>query len=328
VPIARAALEAGASFLGVATVDEGAELREAGISASILLFSIAAPEELASLAAFDLRPFVSTAAYVTALEGAAASEGARIHVHLKVDTGMGRLGCAPEEALALARTIRAQKHLALEGLATHLAVQDSPLPEDLAYTAAQLARFREAADALRVAGIDPGLVHAGASGALVFHPEACFDLIRPGIALYGYPPGPFPARPVMELRSAVACVKQVKKGDSISYGRAWTAPEDSAIAVLPLGYGDGLPRGLSGTGFQVLIRGKPYPVVGRICMVQCMVCRGPSPEALPWDEAVIFGPQAGAETAASLAARIGTIPYEITCGISRRVPRVYNKGNE
>ena len=325
VPISRCALEAGAEYLSVAAVSEGAELRAAGITAPILLLSQALPEELLDIVSLDLSPLVSDEEFIEAVALAAEWSEKRLSLHLKVDTGMGRMGCRPEEAANLAARIASKKWLTLGGIATHLSVSDSLELGDMAYTKEQLRHFREAVASVRDAGIEPGLVHAANSGALVFHDEACFDMIRPGIFLYGYSPaasvrGGLSSEPVMELRSAVVNIKKVKKGDAVSYGRTWVAPEDTFVGVIPAGYADGLPRLLS-NDHSVRIRGKAYPLAGRICMDQCMVNLGPEPEVKRWDEALIFGP--GFITAAGIAAKTNTIPYEITCNISKRVPRVY-----
>jgi alanine racemase len=324
-PIARAALEAGAACLAVATAREGAELREQGISAPVLLFSQLLEGEIPEIIAAGLIPFVSDSGFAAALNQAAAVEGIRLPVHLKIDTGMGRLGCSPAEAPGLARFIANCAALEYAGTATHLAAADSAAPGDIAYTRLQLARFREALDGIRAAGIDPGTVHAANSGGVLFHPDSWFDLVRPGILLYGYRPPPFDAvppqvRPVMELRTRVVFIQKISKGETISYGRTWAAPRDTTIGVLPAGYADGLPRLASGR-WQVSIRGRLYPLAGRICMDQCMVDLGPAPEVRRWDEASVFG--GSAPDASVLAELTGTIPYEITCGIGKRVPRVY-----
>ena len=325
VELSRCALEAGAGYLGVAAVLEGAALRAAGITAPILLFSQALPEEIPEIVSLGISPFVSDGDFVDELAQAAGRDGKRIAVHVKVDTGMGRMGCRPEDAAALAAKIASRKELVLEGTATHLSVSDSLELGDMAYTKEQLRLFRDVVASVRDAGIDPGIVHAANSGALVFHDEAFFDMIRPGIFLYGYSPaasvrGGLVSEPVMELRSAVVMVKKVKKGDAVSYGRTWTAPEDTLIGVIPVGYADGFPRLLS-NNHSIRIRGKAYPQVGRICMDQCMVNLGPETDVRRWDEAVIFGP--GFITAADIAAKLNTISYEITCNINKRVPRVY-----
>ncbi|GAB6393184.1 MAG: alanine racemase [Treponematales bacterium] len=333
VETARAALEEGAAFLAVAAVSEAACLRAAGIDAPLLLLSPALPEELPELAALELRPFVSCAEDIDALDNAAAGSGKRLPVHLKIDTGMGRVGCTPEKAEGLARRIAGSRRLFLEGVATHLSAADSPAPDDMRWTARQLARFGEAVSAIRAAGIDPGILHAANSGALVFHPEALFDMARPGIALYGYSPAPehplaLPVTPVMELRSAVVFIKRARRGEAVSYGRTWTAHEDTFIATVPAGYGDGLPRRLGGAGFSVLVGGERRPVVGRVCMDQFMVDLGPETCVKRGDPVVIFGTGAAAgggspNIAADIARLAGTIPYEITTAIASRVPRVY-----
>jgi len=328
--IAKTSLEAGVFCLGVATVSEGMELRKGGITAPILLFSQPHPDEIPELAQARLTPFVSDAWFASALNERASAEGVKLPVHLKIDTGMGRLGCVPEEAPALARHIAECPWLELAGTATHFAVSDSADERDRAYTRAQTALFNEAVAAVRDAGFDTGIVHAANSGAVIQHPDAWFDMVRPGILLYGYkaveentPPlssQPLKVRPVMELRSVVSLIKRVKKGETVSYGRTWTATQDTLIAVLPAGYGDGLPRSASGK-WQAVIGGKTYPLSGRICMDQCCVDLGADSSVRRWDEAVLFG--GPAPDAAALAAAVGTIPYEITCNINKRVPRVY-----
>jgi len=330
--IARASLASGASCLGLARVEEGAELREAGINAPLLLFSQPFSGEIPAIIKNRLIPFVSDGEFAAMLGKEASAANVRLPVHLKIDTGMGRIGCSPEEAPALARQLADCAALEYAGTATHLAAADSNSPDDIAFTRRQIACFQEALDRIRAAGINPGIVHAANSGAIILHPDAWFDMVRPGILLYGYNMvsaietadalPPLRVEPVMELRTNVVLIKPVKKGETISYGRTWTAPQDTVIAVLPLGYADGLPRLISNQ-WQAFIGGKAYPLVGRICMDQCIADLGPAPEVQRWDEAVIFGGLA--PSAAELARRIGTIPYEITCNINKRVLREYGE---
>jgi alanine racemase len=327
VAIAEAAIRSGAAFLAVATVREGAELREAGISAPILLLSLPLLEELDEMIAARLIPFIPDREFAEALDRAAAKAGVLQPVHVKIDTGMGRVGCRPEEAADLARSIVFLKSLKYEGTATHLAIADSTAPEGIAATRTQLDRFTHALKSIKKAGLDPGIVHAANSGAVLLHPDSYFNMVRPGIMLYGYPPSgelssQVPVEPVMELVTRVVFIKTVKKGEAISYGGTWIAPEDRVIGTLPIGYGDGLPRRLSGN-FQVLIQGNLYPLVGRICMDQCMVDLGPTTKVSRWDRVTIFGGHEGALNAGDIAARVNTIPYEIICDINKRVPRVY-----
>ena len=325
VAISRTVLEAGVEYLAVSDLSEGKELRDAGISAPILVLSQALPEELPGIVSLELSLLVSDGDFIEKAAWTAGQLNRRLRVHLKVDTGMGRLGCRPEEAVSLAAKIVSLKELVLEGTATHLSVSDSLESGDIAYTREQLRRFREAVASIKRAGIEPGLLHAANSGGLVFHDESYFDMIRPGIFLYGYSPaasvqGGLNSEPVMELRSAVVQIKRVKKGEAVSYGRTWTAPEDTFIGVIPAGYADGFPRLLS-NNHSIRIRDRIYPLAGRICMDQCMVNLGPETGVQRWDDALIFGP--GFLTAADMAAKLQTLSYEITCNINKRVPRVY-----
>jgi alanine racemase len=326
-PIAEVAIRSGVTFLAVATVQEGVELRKGGIASPILLFSLPLPEELDEMIAYKLTPFIPDEEFAAAVGSAAAKAGITLPVHIKIDTGMGRVGCRPEAAADLARCIASQKSLQYEGTATHLAVADSTALEGAAATSKQLDRFNKALEAIKQAGLEPGIVHAANSGGVILHREAYFNMVRPGIMLYGYPPSEelsalVPVEPVMELVTRIVFIKKVKKGEAVSYGGTWIAPEDRVIGTLPIGYGDGLPRRLSGN-FQVLIHGTLYPLVGRICMDQCMVDLGSATEVSRWDEVTIFGGQKGALNAGDIASKCNTIPYEITCDINKRVPRVY-----
>jgi alanine racemase len=334
------ALEEGAAFLAVATVSEGTELRAAGIRAPILLLSIPLPEELPDILEADLIPLVGDRDFIREAAAAAERAGKQLTVHLKVDTGMGRVGCRPTEAAELARLIAEHKSLALGGTATHLAVSDSTAAEDVQYTREQLRCFREVVDSIRNAGLDPGIVHAANTGAVCFHDDAFFDMVRPGILLYGFPPtGALEpvVKPVMELVSRIVFIKQVCRGETVSYGRTWTADRDTLVATIPVGYGDGLPRRLGDkspnnklpndkspdNNFQVRIRGRMYPLIGRICMDQCMIDLGPDTDIERWEEVTVFG--GNARSAADIAAQLGTISYEITCNINKRVPRVFTR---
>jgi alanine racemase len=338
--VAACALGSGATHLAVASVQEGIDLREAGIVAPILLFSLPIPEEIPSIIQNDLTPLASDVEFIEELASAAGSVNRICQVHLKIDSGMGRIGCTCEQAPVLAKKIAHNKHLELAGVATHLAVSDSLAAGDIEFTRDQINRFSKAVAAIRAEGIDPGIVHAANSGAVIMYPEAHFDMIRPGIIVYGYSPSPdladkMPLKPVMELETQIVSIKEVAPGTSISYGRIWTAQESTYIATIPIGYADGLMRKLS-PGLTVRIGDGNFPVVGRICMDQCMVDVGKDPWAQKWDKVTIFGPppsggttavngdfNTAQNTAQTLADALGTIPYEITCDINARVPRVY-----
>jgi alanine racemase len=337
VKIAKAAVSAGASCFGVADVSEGLTLRRGGIKVPILLFSQPTPNEIRKIIKTDITPFISDADFATTLNEYAKAAKKKISVHLKIDTGMGRIGCSVKEAVALARHIKKSPWLKLMGTATHLAVSDSTNMRDIDYTKKQISLFERTVNAIRSNGINPGIVHAANSGAVILHPNAWFDMVRPGILLYGYKSAEeytaplnqlkklskfktLTVEPVMELQSSVVLIKKIKKGESVSYGRTWTAEKETFIGVLSCGYADGLPR-LASNRWKVLIGSDLYPLVGRITMDQCCVNLGEKTKIKRWDSAVIFG--SPDRDAATLALITGTIPYEITCNINKRVPRVY-----
>ena len=330
VRTAIAAIRAGVSYLAVASVQEGIELREAGIVAPIISLSLPILEEIDSIIEYKLEPLVIDEAFINELNRAAEAQHKTVAVHLKIDTGMSRIGCQPAEAVKLATQIVRAKHLRLQGVATHFAVADSDAAQDKAFTQLQLDIFTAAVEAIKKTGISIPLVHAANSGAVQKQPEARFDMVRPGLLAYGYLPiqedpdssGALHVKPVMELITQVVLIKQIRAGTCVSYGRDWTAQEDTYIATLPIGYADGLRRALS-PGLKVRIGNEFFPVVGKICMDQCMINLGAHPWVQRWDEVRIFGPNPQDNTAQTLADIAGTIPYEITCGIHKRVPRVF-----
>ncbi|MGZ4689013.1 MAG: alanine racemase [Acidimicrobiia bacterium] len=327
VPIARAALEAGATWLGVALVEEGVELRHAGIGGPVLVLSEPAPEAAAAVVEHDLTPVVYTAGGIDSLAKAVVDLGTdvTVPVHLKVDTGMHRVGASPEEAVALAQRVIERTELDLGGVCTHLAVADEP---DDPYTAEQLVRFRAVLADLEAAGVRPPLVHAANSAGLLAFPDARFDLARVGIAIYGIPPVPELAgrvelRPALSLKARVSHVKHLDAGSRLSYGLRYRLERDAWIATVPIGYADGVPRNLAAVGGEVVIGGRRHPVAGTVTMDQLMVDVGDDAVAVG-DEVVLIGRQGDAEvTAQEWAERLGTIPYEIVCGIGPRAPRRY-----
>jgi alanine racemase len=257
---------------------------------------------------------------------AAADGGAPLAVHLKVDTGMHRVGCAPDDARALADSIAARDELRLEGVMTHLAVADEPADP---YTGEQLDRFDAVLADLRAAGVRPDLVHAANSAGLLVHGDrARYDLVRAGIAVYGVPPAPglagrVPLRPALALKARVAHVKELDAGARLSYGLRYTMPRAGSVATVPVGYADGVPRNLAHAGGEVLLGGARRPIAGTVTMDQLMVDAGDAAVAVG-DEVVLLGRQGEHEvTADEWAERLGTIAYEIVCGIGRRVPRTY-----
>ena len=322
VPVARAALEAGAAGLAVALVEEGGALRDAGLEAPILLLSEPPPSSAAEVVGLRLTPTVYTAEGVAAL--AAAAPGP-IAVQLKVDTGMHRVGASPAEAVDLARRIHDDPRLHLEAVWTHFAVAD-----DAAQTAAtdeQRRRFAEVCDAIEAAGVPVPARHA-ANAAGTLYTDAHLDVVRPGIALYGYDPDPTrpnaDLRPVLSLRAEVSHVKVLDAGERLSYGLRYELRERSVIATVPLGYADGVPRRLGETGGEVLVGGRRCPIAGTVTMDQILVDCGPDAVVARGDEVVLLGTQGGERiTADDWAQRLGTISYEILCGIGARVPRVH-----
>lgn len=326
VRISVAALKAGVSFLAVASISEGIELREAGIVAPILSLSLPLKDEIPSLIVHSITPLVFDTEFIDQLNEVAISMHRKIPVHLKIDTGMGRVGCSKEEAATLAKKIAFTEGLYLEGVCTHLACADSLLEDDIAYTKKQISNFSYAVEQIKKEGINPGILHCSNSGAIFLHPEAHFDMVRPGIVIYGYSSCAkemgIELKPVMEFSSQIVAIKHFKKGDSVSYDRTWVAKEDCDIGVIPAGYADGLLRRLS-PGLEVSINGRMYPIVGRICMDQCMVYLGKDYDVKRWDKVIFFGPEKNCNTAEDLANSIETISYEILCGVNKRVPRIY-----
>lgn len=336
--VSRALQDEGVDCLAVARVAEGAGLRDAGVTLPVLLLGLCGPGEVSDAVACGLTPLVFDRTCIALFDSAARSAGygpgRRFPVHLAVDTGMGRIGCMPEDAAGLAKAVAGSGALSLGGMATHFSVSDSVLPDDRAYTRRQLDAFLYAADSVRGAGVSPGTLHCANSAAILDFPESHLDMVRCGISAYGYYPGDISAEylarkgaavrlePCMSLCTRVAAVRDVRAGAEVSYGRTWRADRGTRIAVLPVGYADGVLRRFS-PGLSVAINGKAYPVRGRICMDQCMVDVG-SDDVPRWAEAVLFGPErSGAlQTAEDIAAASGTISYEITCGISKRIPRV------
>jgi alanine racemase len=321
VRAANAAIDGGATWLAVAFVDEGVALRDAGVDAPILLLSEPAAHAMPATVGHRLTPTVYSAAGVSAASAAGVPA-----VHVKVDTGMHRVGAPPERAADLARAVL-DGGMRLEGLWTHLAVADET--EKDAITKEQLRRFEEARAAVDDAGVVPDIVHAANSAAAIAHPAARFDLVRCGMAIYGVPPAPALAgrcelRPAMSVRAEVTHVARIDVGEGVSYGHRFVASHATTIATVPLGYADGVPRRLGVDGAPVLIAGRQCPIAGVVTMDQLMVDCGDADVSVG-DEVVLIGRQGDEEiTADEWAERLGTIAYEIVCGIGPRVQRRYS----
>lgn len=321
LPVARAAIEAGATWLAVALVEEGVALRDGGIEAPVLVLSeFPRGSEVDALMA-RLTPTVVTPEGVDAIAAASRSSGRRVAVHVKVDTGMHRVGVwPPGDALALARRI-AEADLDLEGVFTHFPCADA----DDALTAEQAATLVRVVDDLRAAGLAPSIVHAANSAAAIRGAHLHLDAVRIGAALYGLDPGEGligGLEPAMALRSRITYVRRIPAGAAVSYGHRYRVARDSTIATVPMGYGDGYPRAAS-PGAQVLIGGRRFPIAGTITMDHLLVDCGDE-QVRPDDEVVLLGEQQGERiTAEEIAAHAGTIGYEIVTRVSPRVPREY-----
>ena len=330
--MARAALQSGADFLGVARIDEALALRAAGLPAPILVLGYTPPERAAELLANDLTQTVFSPEAARALSAAAVQKGHKLRVHLKVDTGMGRIGlpagpqASPQPAATTALEIARLPGLEIEGVFTHFASADST---DKTFARAQFDRFSHFLEILRQNGLEIPIRHAANSAAIIDLPETHLDMVRAGIALYGLYPSDEVAKdrirliPAMTLKARVVQVKSVPAGFSVSYGMTFHTERPTTIATIPVGYADGYSRALSSRG-RMLIREKAVPIAGRVCMDMTMVDAGEIPEVTVGDEVVIFGRQGAARLGAEeVAEMLGTISYEVVSALTARVPRVY-----
>ena len=325
VPVASALARAGADWLGVASVQEGIELRQAGLSLPILVMGGVLEQELEGLAVHQLTPVVYHPEMVPMLEDTAARSGKPIKIHVKVDTGMGRLGLSPDIAALFIQKIAQRGRLTVEGLMTHFAEADM---KDQTFVQEQLQKFRRVLKDLHDLGIEIPLSHLANSAAILHHPTAHFQMVRPGIALYGYTPGTgisnWPdLRPCLQLVTRIVQVKRVPKGTGISYGRSFITKRESLIASLPIGNADGYSRRLSNKG-QVIVREQRAPIIGRVCMDMTMVDVTEVPDVGIGDPVVLLGQQGNqAITADEIARWTDTIPYEVLSILNPRIARKY-----
>ncbi|HEV1998528.1 MAG TPA: alanine racemase [Candidatus Dormibacteraeota bacterium] len=324
VPVARAAVRAGADWLSVATLAEAAELRQAGVEAPILLMGPVPAGAEAEALALDLRLCVYEPAGLARLIGVAAGSGLHARLHLKVDTGMARLGCSPGEAMILARRIQEAPGLELEGLWTHFAEADDPASTR---TQEQLQAFLAVVSDLASAAISPPILHAANSPAALQFPGTHLVLVRCGLPVYGYSPTAVPTdnlplRPVLSWKARVVAVHGLDAGDRVGYGGAYVAPRPVRTATVSTGYADGYPRALSGSG-ELLVNGRRVPVIGRVSMDFITVDASAIPDVAVGDEAVIIGEQGEQRiTADDLAQSLDTISWEVLARIGPRVERV------
>lgn len=324
VAVGRALVELGADSLGVACLEEGLELRRSGIRAPILVFGGIYGDQIRHFIEHDLEMTASSIDKLEAIEACARSLGRVPSVHIKIDTGMERIGVHHYSCQPLLERAKRAAHCKIRGIFSHFACADDPASP---ITGLQLERFLEAIEGFQIEGARR---HIANSAAMMARRDTHLDVVRPGLALYGVYPYPelrstLELAPVMSITSRVVYFKVVKKGAGVSYGHTWTAPSDTRVVTLPIGYGDGYPRRLSNKG-EVLVRGIRRPIVGNVCMDQFMVDIG-SGEAYNGDEVVVIGSQGGERiTVEELAEAAGAIPHEILASMSVRIPRRYSQG--
>ena len=330
IPVAESALAAGAEMVAVHRMLEGVELRKAGIQAPILILGYTPSDGADLAAAWQLTPSLTTLEFAQALSARATALGLKVPVHIKVDSGMSRYGLMPEEVIEFLQSIIGLPGISLEGLFTHFATADSA---DQSHTRQQLSVFNEIRTTTRQAGFEFPLVHAANSAAMLNLPEAHFDAVRPGIAMYGLAPSndwasPFEIHPALTLKSLVSRVRLLPPGAGVSYGRTYVTSRPTLAALVPVGYGDGFHRILSNKG-SVLIRGRRAPILGRVCMDQFVVDVSGIPEVQQDDEVVLVGQQGQARIRAEEVALLaGTLNYEVTTSLLPRVARLYYTSNE
>lgn len=322
---AQAVLEVGIDWLGVATPEEGIALRRAGINANILVFGPLLPGQASIFCDYQLVGSVTMRKSAQALAAEAQQRGLEMKMHLKIDTGMGRVGFQPEQAREEIAEILALPNLKVEGIYSHFATANA---SDLTYARQQLATFKQVLAQLEKDGIKIPIVHLANSGGIINLPDSYFNMVRAGIIIYGLDPSNeyqqhrLPLQPAFSLKTRVVQIKRVPVATGISYGQTYHTKQETGIATLPIGYADGWRRALAGKA-KVLINGEFHPVVGAICMDQCMVEVGDYPVQVG-DEVVLIGEQGNKRiTVDEVASWLGTINYEVVCMIGARVPRVY-----
>jgi alanine racemase len=321
IPVAKRLCSCGADYLGVASIDEGIKLRSAGLKLPVLVLGAILKKDIEPLFKYNLTATVCTRELAASLNRRAARLRKPVNVHVKVDTGMGRIGVLYEDAGSIVKDIRRFKFINIEGIFTHFAFADM----NKAFTLYQINLFDRLIAGLKKEGIHIPLVHAANSAGIINYKSGHFNMVRPGLVIYGLHPSKktnIRLKPVLSLKSRVVYVKRVPKAYGISYGHIYFTKKNTTVITLPIGYGDGYPRNLSNLA-PVLIKGRRFKISGRVCMDQLMIDVGPA-AIKTGDEAVLIGSQGNQRiTAEELAGLSGTIPYEIVCGLGSRIPRVY-----
>ena len=333
VPVSRYLTELGAEYLAVSNIEEAVQLRRNGIRGPILILGYTPPFYAQELAKMGLQQEVHSLEYASALNERLRGTTLRIRIHLKLDTGMSRLGFFAykcEKTLDEIKEIASMEHLLIEGVFTHFPVADAIDGADENFTRTQFERFMTMLDALKAVGIDPPIRHCCNSGASILYPEFALDMIRPGIATYGIANDDLrdklDLKPVMQLRSTIFQIRDFDPLITVSYGRTYTTEDPTKIAVVGIGYADGLQRGLS-NNISFLLHGKRVRQIGRICMDMCMIDISRVPEAKVGDVVTIFGDDGDdCIEVTDFSRRLNTIPYEILCDINKRIPRIYLDG--
>ncbi|MEG3940051.1 alanine racemase [Microcoleus sp. S36b_A3] len=325
VAVSQTVLQAGASWLGVATIPEGIELREAGIEAPILLLGAThTAAQVRAIAQWHLQPTICTAKQALIFSEVLATLDRSLPVHAKLDTGMSRLGTPASEATEFVQLVKRLPHLKLASIYSHLATADSPDP---AVMTVQHDRFKRAIEQIQTAGINPPLLHLANSAAALANPDLHYDLVRVGLATYGIYPAPHlqsiaSLQPAMQVKARITQVKTIAAGTGVSYGYQFIASQQTQIAVVGIGYADGIPRNLSNK-IQVLVRGKFVPQIGAVTMDQLMLDVSAIPDLEVGEVVTLLGKEGENEiTADDWAAILGTISWEILCGFKHRLPRV------
>jgi len=323
--VARAATEAGATWCGVARIEEALNLRSAGIQSAVMVLGYTPPIMISEAIRNDIHVAIYDEAMAKDYAAYANIVGGRLKAHLKVETGMGRLGMFPEKVPGFLEQYFHHPNIEIDGIFTHLARADEPHSGGVE---SQLSIFNKVLAQCRKAGICPGFVHAANSAAVMNYPEAYYDMVRPGITILGLDPSPttpLPSAftPALTWKARLTSVRTLPPGHGVSYGSVYVTSEEERIGVIPVGYGDGYRREM---GQQVLVRGKRVNVIGRVCMDQCMLQLDDVPDAIPGDEVVLLGAQGDEKiTVNEIAERWGTLNYEVVCGLADRLPRLYER---
>lgn len=321
VEVSLSALKSGANCLGVAVPEEGEQLRRAGVDVPVTVLGLIQPEEAYKVIDFGLEQTVCSLEVAEALNEIASNKGAVVNVHIKIETGMGRVGVQPIDALAFVRRLGRFKNLKLKGIFSHFSCVDEV---DKTFAKKQVEIFDGVVREIEASGIRIPKKHMANSAAILELPESYYDLVRPGIMIYGLYPSPevshsIELKPAMTFMTRVTFVKRVPSGTSISYGRTFITDKETPVATLPVGYADGYSRLLSDRG-EVLIKGYRVPLIGRICMDMCMIDVSGVENVRPGDEVTLFGEGLPVD---EVAEKLGTINYEVVCAVGKRVPRVY-----